>query len=668
MSRRYIELYSLPSPMIASNSPVLVLDGALLMDRFSEKLFTCLTMQALDDRGIHALQVQLLLYDEVGAPLPGIFEYRYNSLKAKRDTVFGKEILIPVSNRNVRSFTVNITEVTFADYSIWTNSVSLQNVGKLQKLEEAIKDESIAKEFEIQYGSDCKYLPSDETIIWYCACGAINRADEERCHNCRRKLAALQNISYDKLKGEALNRNSSIEEKPGENNGDNGEEEKKKLRTRLFKAALILLPILLAVVLIITTVPAFIERQNSYRAAEQLLEQGKYDEAQAAFIALGDYQDARTQANNEVPYQKALAILESAKTSDVSALQLAGLNIRETGDDREEISMALYQAAKDILEEIDPYKDTSNMLKTIQTAFDEHQERLLTKAYEEAEGMLEKNAYLRAREAFLALGDYRDAADMAIECLYLRAVSALSFCETNNIRDIYLAISHSTAEKTRVSMPGTVLTELGSDVVYELKKCFTEDGVEFIYEEAPADNDYLPICEALANEFESLGSYKDSTDLMMKARETGDFTRKFYLLLKEGDLRGAVKWLNTYDDEIPEREEYLEWIEYLQTLCAEWELSMGDSTLIPFSAGVEYTKLELFTTAITIENNAATMHIIPDDGSYEVSLIAEFGEKQFSASPDGTVYYGYINQIDRFVYIRYTQNGALLSSCEYNKR
>ena len=95
---------------------------------------------------------------------------------------------------------------------------------------------------------------------------------------------------------------------------------------------------------------------------------------------------------------------------------------------------------------------------------------------------------------------------------------------------------------------------------------------------------------------------------------------------------------------------------------------MGDSTLIPFSAGVEYTKLELFTTAITIENNAATMHIIPDDGSYEVSLIAEFGEKQFSASPDGTVYYGYINQIDRFVYIRYTQNGALLSSCEYNKR
>ena len=95
---------------------------------------------------------------------------------------------------------------------------------------------------------------------------------------------------------------------------------------------------------------------------------------------------------------------------------------------------------------------------------------------------------------------------------------------------------------------------------------------------------------------------------------------------------------------------------------------MGDSTLIPFSAGKEYSKLELFSTMITVENNEATLHIIPEDSSYEVSLVAEFGERQFSWSPDGSVYYGYINQVDRFVYIRYTQNGALLSSCEYNKR
>ena len=661
VSGRYIELYSLPSPMITANAPVLVIGGTLLIDKFTEKLFASLSMQVVDDREIHALQVQLVLYDEVGAPLPVSIDYRYNSLRGKRDAVFGMDILIPVQNRSARSFTVNLTEVTFADFSIWNSTVPLQKVGKLQRVEEAIKDEEIAKQFEIQYGSDCKFLPSDETVIWYCACGAINRADEERCHNCRRKLSALRNISYDKLKGEVQQQNS-------DEKNSNDRKEENKLKARLFKVALILLPILLVAVLIITTVPAFIERQNAYKAAVQLLEKKQFDEAQAAFISLGNYQNAREQANKEVPYQKALTILEAAENSDVSALHLTELSVKDTGDNKEEITMALYQAAKEILEEIDPYKDSSENLETIQKAFDTHQEQLMARDYDSASEKLRKGIYLGARDAFLALGDYRDAAIMAKECLYQRAVSILDFCEKYNVRRIYISISQSTKDQTKISMPGTVLTELGSDVIYELKKCFSEDGVEFIYEEAPSDRNYNPICEALTSEFENLDSYKDSDDLMVKAKEAGDFSRKFYLLLKEGDLEGAVRWLNKYDDEIPNRDAYLDWIEYLQTMCSDWELSIGDSTLIPFSAGREYEKLELFSTMITVENNKATLHIVPDDSSYDVNLVAEFGERQFSGNPDGTVYYGYINQIDRFVYIRYTQNGALLSSCEYNKR
>ena len=95
---------------------------------------------------------------------------------------------------------------------------------------------------------------------------------------------------------------------------------------------------------------------------------------------------------------------------------------------------------------------------------------------------------------------------------------------------------------------------------------------------------------------------------------------------------------------------------------------MVDPTLIPFSAGKDPVKLELFSTSITIENNIAMMHLVPEDGSYEICLTAEFGKNLFSWSPDGTVYYGYINQVGRFVYIRYTQNGTILSSCEYVRK
>ena len=179
---------------------------------------------------------------------------------------------------------------------------------------------------------------------------------------------------------------------------------------------------------------------------------------------------------------------------------------------------------------------------------------------------------------------------------------------------------------------------------------------------------YIPICEAVASEFDNLIDYKDSKALRDRAIEAGDFKQAFYRLLREGELNEAIRWLHKYSEDVAEADQYLEWLEILQNLCAEWELAMGDSTLIPFSTGKEYTRLEYFTTSITVENDIATMHFIPEDYSYEALLTAEFGETQFSAEPDGTVYYGYINQIGRLVYIRYSQSGAVLSSCEYSKR
>ena len=244
----------------------------------------------------------------------------------------------------------------------------------------------------------------------------------------------------------------------------------------------------------------------------------------------------------------------------------------------------------------------------------------------------------------------------------------LGFCENNNVRNIYLSISESVDVTTKISMPGSVLTELGSDTIYELKKCFVEDGVEFVYEDIPGNEGYSPICEAVASEFDSLGDYKDSSDLKEKAKEAGDFSQAFYRLLREGELNEAIRWLHKYSEDIAEADQYLEWLENLQDLSAEWELAIGDSTLIPLSAGKEYTKLDYFTTSITVDNNIAKMHFVPDDHDYEIMLTAEFGETQFSDEPDGTVYYSYINQVGRLVYIRYSQNGAVLSSCEYSRR
>ena len=665
MAGKYISLYTLPTPAAAAEAPVFISKGELLMDRFSEKLFIRLEMQSLDERMIHAVKLCLQLFDEVGAPIDTAVEYRYGSLKIKRDQKFGENRTVPIQNSNVRSFSVFLTNVTFSDYSFWENDLPFQKIGRMQTLEEALGSEMLAKQFEAQYGSDCHYFPVDENVIWYCTCGAINRADEERCHTCRRKRSALCEVNLDAIKMEAKN-----------HSGDGMQDENAKatdineqFRKYLFRVLLILLPVILVTVLIISTVPPFLERQRAYQKAELLLNQHKYDEAQIEFENLGDYRNSRLQSEKEIPYQKALFLIDAAQKADASAFSTVGLEYSATEiEDDDGLVMALYDSAREFLEKITPYKDADKQLDNIKRFNEEYEEKMKENAYSSAVGLLEKGAYLKARVLFLNLEDYSDSAEKSKECLYRRAVSVLDFCENHNVRHIFTSISDTLEEKTLISMPGALLTELGSDTVFELKKCFVEDGVEFIYEDTLTKEGFVPICESIRKEFEKLGEYKDSADLADRAREAGDFSRPFYQLLRTGELDEAIKWLQKYSDEISDSEEYTEWLETVKTLCSEWKLSMGDPTLIPFSVGNDPVKLEYFSTSITIENKIATMHIVPDDGSYEICLTAEFGKNLFSWNPDGSVYYGYINQVGRFVYIRYTQNGTILSSCEYVRK
>ena len=663
MAGRFIVLYSLPSPAGSAESPVIISKGELMMDRFSEKMYIRVWLESVDEREIHSVQLRLQLFDEVGTPIEPVQDYSFHSLKVIRDESFGEKRFIEIPNKNARSFSAFLTNVTFADYSYWENELPFQGFGRLQTLEEAFGNKALAKQFEAQYGNDCQYMPSDETIIWYCACGAINRSDEERCHLCRRKRTALKEVNYHLLEKKAEEHSNEDETKQ-----INGEEqaEKRKTGRKLLKAGLFLLPLLLVLVLLLSTVPPFLERQNTYQEAEQALNKHEFDEAQALFESLDNYRDSKEKIEKEIPYQKALILIEASKNEDEPVMPIFAKNTLDSnyGD----LRMTLLHEAKEQLEALLPYKDSADLLNEIQEEIEADEEKNRADEYSRADALLEKGAYLQARDAFLAMGSYKDAADYTKECLYRRAISVLNFCENSNVRNISIIISHNVEDNTLISMPGTVLTELGSDTIYELKKCFVEDGVEFLYEDTPSGDNYLPICDALAAEFEGLGDYKDSQDFKKRALTAGDFSQEFYRLLREGELDEAVRWLHKYSNDISNSDQYIEWIGNLQELCSEWELAIGDSTLIPFSAGEEYTRLELFETTITVENDFASIHIIPEDYSYEVELKADFGKTQFSWETDSGIYYSYINQVGRLVYIRYSQNGAVLSSCEYSRR
>lgn len=662
MNRKYIKLYTLPASLFAEESPVLITEGALLLDRYSEKLYINLQLQNVCDSVIVSARIDIRLFDAKGNPFRDDITYTYSSIRVARDGKMGERELISITENGARSFSVLVSEITFSDFSVWKNKEGFKPIGKPMKLETALGDEETANQFRIRYGEDSQYMPYLDRDLWFCSCGAVNSTAEENCHSCKRNRTAFQSINISTLAKEAKRR---TEREQREAEIQNNEKEiRQKKNKRIFKWTMIILPILLVIALVAATVPSFLSRREAYASAGILLEKGQFDEAREVYADLGDYLDSAEMAEKGVSYEKAVFVLNCAETNDMLALKDLGITV----EDLDESEMGVYLKAKELFAELGDYKDAPEKITQIDTAFADHEEKKRQDAYDLATDQLEQNKYLSARDAFSALGNYKDAQDMAKESLYRRASSLLEFCKSNNIRGIYVDLSDNVSKKTAISMPGSVLTSLGSDAIYALKMCCYADGVEFLYEDKPEGNDFQPICTVVAKEFESLKGYKDSEALSQEAKACGDFSAEFYALLKAGELKKALDWLNTFDDEIPDRDSYPEWIENYLNYCQSWELYQGDSGLIPYSAGAEGVRMMSFTPWITIDGDTATMHIEADDGSFSTELTANLGDTGFVAyNDDWSFYYVTINQVNHFIYMRYSNQGAVLTSCEYNR-
>ena len=664
-----IELYRLESPCYLEGSPVIVSRGSLLIDRFSEEAKILLTLKSISDLRIVGCEVRITLYDAKGLPYEDPLFYKYDGLSVARGKEFGGKNIISLPDNLVRSFEIMVSEVTFGDFTRWENRTAFQPIDPMESLKVAFDSEEMARQYALRYGNDCEYLPNETADIWYCTCGAVNHISESRCYNCRRNRTALRDVNVRALKKDSEARAKS--EKVAEEAEQRRKEKINRRSNVILKVCLIVLPILLVIGLILATVPPFMERRENYANAERLLQDGKFDEAAVAFKLLGTYSDSELRASKDVPYEKALYVLQCAENSDPAAFSLLGITAENAGSDV--ISMVLYQKALDMFTVLDGYKESGEKISEINTAIEDYHEQERLNAYNNACSLLEQKAYLAAHEAFRSMSGYKDADELAQESLYRRASGIVNFCKGNNIRHIFLNISGKSSQNTVISLPGSVLAELGSDVINELKSIFSSDGVDIFFEDEPGTSEgsegveLLPICQAAAAELKTLGEYKDSEELEKQAETAGDYTAEFYALLKNGDLDQAAAWLSKYDDEIPERSLVPGWVEMYAPFRRYWKLDGGDSTVIPYSVGLtDGQRLNEFSSKVCINDGTATLVIEQPDGDYTVQLTCEVGTTDFGFCPDEqNYYYGRINQVDHFIYMRYLSNGKMLTSCEY---
>lgn len=201
MSERYTRLFTLPGSLYAQGSPLIILAGALLKDNQTGRVLAQLKFKNVGTKPIKAVKVSVTPLDAAGMENGQPVEHQYLDLHAARDWEFGQREPIPFPDPTTRAFRGAITQVVFADGTLWGPAEGAWEVlSPSRTLESVLRDKELCKEYQIQYGANCRVFPREEAGLWQCACGAWNRQGEENCHTCGKSLDQLKGFDLEQLK------------------------------------------------------------------------------------------------------------------------------------------------------------------------------------------------------------------------------------------------------------------------------------------------------------------------------------------------------------------------------------------------------------------------------------------------------------------------------------
>ena len=390
MAERFQTVFTLPENLYLEGAPVRITAGALQRIAANGQMLAQVTLQNIGPKPVKGAKIVIRPLDVAGRPLglPTIFPIL--DFYAERGALFGQDAMIPLPDFSTRRIAAFVTEVIFADDTVWAAPAGGEwTPTEPQKpLAEALGDPELVKQYQLRFGEDAAFQPDRVADLWRCTCGAVNRKDENICHACRKVAGALfdpelmQELGKEKdarLEAERIEREAREEEarKKAEEKKAAAEAARKKI-VKILKIAVPALVAVIAAVLIVTDV---VIPNSKYNKAVALMEDGKYEEAVAAFEAMDGYKDSDNMIN-EVHYREADALFEDGKYAE---------------------AVKAFQALKD-------YKDSA--------------ERVLQARYSQAAEWMEQGKYKTAGDLFKKCGDYEDAEKQAAICAYHRLVDA----------------------------------------------------------------------------------------------------------------------------------------------------------------------------------------------------------------------------------------------------
>lgn len=198
----------------------------------------------------------------------------------------------------------------------------------------------------------------------------------------------------------------------------------KKRRTKIILLIVLIILIALAVTVSLTY-QSHIKPFISYKTAESMLEDGKYDEAKETFSALGEYKDSYSkvkECDNEKAYSQALNHLEEKdyKNATREFNALSKIDYKDSKVKYIEAAYGLgceyfdnkdYSNALSYFKQCNNYKDSADKIKACQS-------EIAGDEYKLANEKLKKGEYTAALNSYNKLGDYKDTKEKIKEAKY----------------------------------------------------------------------------------------------------------------------------------------------------------------------------------------------------------------------------------------------------------
>ncbi len=449
MSERFTRLYTLPENLYTNGAPVLITAGALLKDNQNQKILVQLKLQNLSQSQLVACKVSLQAFDPSGAEVAGVENYSYLDLAVLRGRYFGSQTPIYLPDSTTRKIVVSVTQAVFGDKTVWQYSGGKWKSisSNRQRIKDIFPDVELQKQYAVEVGKNCEYVPVISDHLFLCTCGAVNLSKDRVCHQCGRETAKLLSaldlkeltrkkdarLAQEELERQEQERKAEEERQKQERRAEEArkalERQREKKRAVLKKVKRIAIIATIAIVIGITA-PMVVQKviipANKYKAAEQLLAEQDYEGAITAFTALGDYRDSADRAAYVAAEQ---LLAEQDYKGAITAFTALG-------DYRDSADRAAYVAAEQLLAEQD-YGGAAAAF----TALGDYQDSA-ERAYGIAEQLLALQDYEGAIAAFTALGDYRDSAEQAERAVYCD-IKRIDFDDgwSHNLASIYNRIS-----------------------------------------------------------------------------------------------------------------------------------------------------------------------------------------------------------------------------------